>query len=80
MFKEKLMSCCQLLSSMHCTGRRTVLTQQFCWFVGVFFAGLARAQSIPRQTYSSEVVTLWYRPPDVLLGATAYSSDIDIWY
>ncbi|NXD36877.1 CDK15 kinase, partial [Copsychus sechellarum] len=40
---------------------------------------LARAQSIPRQTYSSEVVTLWYRPPDVLLGATAYSSDIDIW-
>uniref|UniRef100_A0A8C0VNK7 Cyclin dependent kinase 15 n=1 Tax=Cyanistes caeruleus TaxID=156563 RepID=A0A8C0VNK7_CYACU len=40
--------------------------------------GLARAQSIPRQTYSSEVVTLWYRPPDVLLGATAYSSDIDI--
>ncbi|XP_050832935.1 cyclin-dependent kinase 15 isoform X3 [Serinus canaria] len=41
--------------------------------------GLARAQSIPRQTYSSEVVTLWYRPPDVLLGATAYSSDIDIW-
>uniref|UniRef100_A0A8C5TPA5 Cyclin dependent kinase 15 n=1 Tax=Malurus cyaneus samueli TaxID=2593467 RepID=A0A8C5TPA5_9PASS len=42
--------------------------------------GLARAQSIPRQTYSSEVVTLWYRPPDVLLGATTYSSDIDIWY
>ncbi|NXS85897.1 CDK15 kinase, partial [Erpornis zantholeuca] len=41
--------------------------------------GLARAQSIPRQTYSSEVVTLWYRPPDVLLGATVYSSDIDIW-
>ncbi|KAJ7408081.1 hypothetical protein WISP_123276 [Willisornis vidua] len=41
--------------------------------------GLARAQSIPRQTYSSEVVALWYRPPDVLLGATDYSSDIDIW-
>ncbi|NXW75538.1 CDK15 kinase, partial [Hirundo rustica] len=40
--------------------------------------GLARAQSIPRQTYSSEVVTLWYHPPDVLLGATAYSSGIDI--
>uniref|UniRef100_A0A663DXI2 Cyclin dependent kinase 15 n=1 Tax=Aquila chrysaetos chrysaetos TaxID=223781 RepID=A0A663DXI2_AQUCH len=41
--------------------------------------GLARAKSIPRQTYSSEVVTLWYRPPDVLLGATHYSSDLDIW-
>ncbi|XP_052532312.1 cyclin-dependent kinase 15 isoform X1 [Tympanuchus pallidicinctus] len=43
------------------------------------FAGLARAKSIPSQTYSSEVVTLWYRPPDVLLGATDYSSDLDIW-
>ncbi|XP_009956508.1 PREDICTED: cyclin-dependent kinase 15 [Leptosomus discolor] len=41
--------------------------------------GLACAKSIPRQTYSSEVVTLWYRPPDVLLGATDYSSDLDIW-
>ncbi|KAG9473359.1 hypothetical protein GDO78_016502 [Eleutherodactylus coqui] len=41
--------------------------------------GLARAKSIPSQTYSSEVVTLWYRPPDVLLGATDYSTDLDIW-
>uniref|UniRef100_A0A672THV8 Cyclin dependent kinase 15 n=1 Tax=Strigops habroptila TaxID=2489341 RepID=A0A672THV8_STRHB len=42
--------------------------------------GLARAKSIPRQTYSCEVAALWYRPPDVLLGATDYSSDLDIWY
>ncbi|XP_038605422.1 cyclin-dependent kinase 15 [Tachyglossus aculeatus] len=41
--------------------------------------GLARAKSIPGQWYSSEVVTLWYRPPDALLGATEYSSDLDIW-
>ncbi|KAI6065003.1 cyclin-dependent kinase 15 [Aix galericulata] len=41
--------------------------------------GLARAKSIPSQTYSSEVVTLRYRPPEVLLGATDYSSDLDIW-
>uniref|UniRef100_A0A8C0H913 mitogen-activated protein kinase n=1 Tax=Chelonoidis abingdonii TaxID=106734 RepID=A0A8C0H913_CHEAB len=41
--------------------------------------GLARAKSIPSQTYSSEVVTSWYHPPDVLLGATDYSSDLDIW-
>ncbi|XP_042299998.1 cyclin-dependent kinase 15 isoform X2 [Sceloporus undulatus] len=40
---------------------------------------LARAKTLPRQTYSAEVVTLGYRPPDVLLGATDYSSDIDIW-
>ena len=30
--------------------------------------GLARAQSFPTKTYSSEVVTLWYRPPELLLG------------
>ncbi|XP_044287652.1 cyclin-dependent kinase 15 [Varanus komodoensis] len=41
--------------------------------------GLARAKSLARQAYSAEVVTLAYRPPDVLLGATDYSSDIDIW-
>ncbi|XP_043931044.1 cyclin-dependent kinase 15 [Protopterus annectens] len=41
--------------------------------------GLARAKSIPSQTYSSDVVTLWYRPPDVLLGATDYSTALDIW-
>jgi cyclin-dependent kinase 16 len=41
--------------------------------------GLARAQSVPTKTYSNEVVTLWYRPPDVLLGSKEYSSHIDMW-
>ncbi|EDO48117.1 predicted protein, partial [Nematostella vectensis] len=41
--------------------------------------GLARAKSVPTKTYSNEVVTLWYRPPDVLLGSTAYSTQIDMW-
>ncbi|XP_062972258.1 cyclin-dependent kinase 15 [Elgaria multicarinata webbii] len=41
--------------------------------------GLARAKSLPGQTYSAEVMTLGYRPPDVLLGATDYSFDVDIW-
>ncbi|KAL3073746.1 hypothetical protein niasHS_015488 [Heterodera schachtii] len=41
--------------------------------------GLARAQSVPTKTYSNEVVTLWYRPPDVLLGSTDYSTHIDLW-
>nr|CAD2163010.1 unnamed protein product [Meloidogyne enterolobii] len=41
--------------------------------------GLARAQSIPTKSYSSEVVTLWYRPPDVLLGSTEYTTHIDMW-
>lgn len=41
--------------------------------------GLARAKSIPSHTYSNEVVTLWYRPPDVLLGFRNYSTSLDIW-
>lgn len=41
--------------------------------------GLARIKSFPTKTYSHEVVTLWYRPPDVLLGSTEYSTPIDIW-
>ena len=42
--------------------------------------GLARAKSVPTKTYSNEVVTLWYRPPDVLLGSSEYSTQIDMWY
>lgn len=41
--------------------------------------GLARAKSVPTKTYSNEVVTLWYRPPDVLVGCTEYSTQIDMW-
>ncbi|XP_037830705.1 cyclin-dependent kinase 15 isoform X1 [Kryptolebias marmoratus] len=41
--------------------------------------GLARSNSIPSQTFSSEVVTLQYRPPDLLLGSTDYSTALDMW-
>ena len=41
--------------------------------------GLARAKSIPTKTFTDEVVTLWYRPPDVLLGNTDYGTSIDMW-
>lgn len=41
--------------------------------------GLARAKSVPSSTYSHEVVTLWYRPPDVLLGCNEYTTSLDIW-
>ncbi|KAH9365837.1 hypothetical protein HPB48_013373 [Haemaphysalis longicornis] len=41
--------------------------------------GLARAKSVPIKTFSNEVVTLWYRPPDVLLDSTDYSTSIDMW-
>jgi len=41
--------------------------------------GLARVFSIPLRPYSHEVVTLWYRAPEVLLGDQRYSTPIDIW-
>ncbi|PWY73895.1 negative regulator of the PHO system [Aspergillus sclerotioniger CBS 115572] len=41
--------------------------------------GLGRAFGIPISTFSIDVVTLWYRPPDVLLGSRTYSTSIDIW-
>ena len=41
--------------------------------------GLARAIGIPVTVYSAEVVTLWYRPPDVLLGAKIYDDRLDVW-
>eukprot|EP00834_Sanchytrium_tribonematis_P004572 NODE_233_length_12044_cov_0.738803.p4 type:complete len:329 gc:universal NODE_233_length_12044_cov_0.738803:5044-4058(-) len=41
--------------------------------------GLARAFGIPVRVYSNEVVTLWYRAPDVLLGNKNYTHSIDLW-
>jgi serine/threonine protein kinase len=41
--------------------------------------GLARSFGIPVRNKSHEVVTLWYRPPDVLMGSTTYNATIDIW-
>ncbi|KAL8447007.1 hypothetical protein Emed_004691 [Eimeria media] len=41
--------------------------------------GLARAFGIPVRSYTHEVVTLWYRAPDVLMGSNTYSTPVDIW-
>ncbi|TMW64990.1 hypothetical protein Poli38472_009157 [Pythium oligandrum] len=40
---------------------------------------LVRATGIPKRTYTMEVVTLWYRPPEILMGVRGYSSAVDIW-
>lgn len=41
--------------------------------------GLARAFGIPVRVYTHEVVTLWYRAPEVLLGSVRYSTPVDMW-
>ncbi|KAL6316905.1 hypothetical protein AAG906_023560 [Vitis piasezkii] len=41
--------------------------------------GLASFRSDPSQPLTSRVVTLWYRPPELLLGATKYGASVDLW-
>jgi len=41
--------------------------------------GLGRAFTVPVKSYTHEIVTLWYRAPEVLLGGTHYSTPVDMW-
>ena len=45
--------------------------------------GLARAISVQKQghpnRYTNRVVTLWYRPPELLLGERNYGPAVDMW-
>jgi len=41
--------------------------------------GLTRRFYQPLRTYTSEICTLWYRPPEVLLGQRVYTTAVDIW-
>ena len=36
--------------------------------------GLSRIFTMPIRPYTSDVVTLWYRAPELLLGSTEYST------
>ncbi|XP_035500534.1 cyclin-dependent kinase 11B isoform X2 [Scophthalmus maximus] len=41
--------------------------------------GLAREYGSPLKPYTPIVVTLWYRSPELLLGAKEYSTAVDMW-
>ncbi|KAA0199094.1 hypothetical protein HAZT_HAZT005854 [Hyalella azteca] len=41
--------------------------------------GLARAFSVPVRAYTHEVITLWYRAPEILLGTRTYCTAVDLW-
>jgi len=41
--------------------------------------GLARAFTLPIPQYTHEVVTVWYRPLEILLGSKLYSIPVDMW-
>ncbi|QPG73312.1 TFIIH complex serine/threonine-protein kinase subunit kin28 [Brettanomyces nanus] len=41
--------------------------------------GLARALGSPNERFTSNVVTRWYRAPELLFGSHHYSTAIDVW-
>jgi len=41
--------------------------------------GLARPYNKSSGSYTNLVITLWYRPPELLLGATQYGPEVDMW-
>jgi len=41
--------------------------------------GLARPFTEQQGQYTNRVITLWYRPPELLLGAVQYGPAIDMW-
>jgi cyclin-dependent kinase 2 len=79
----------QILSGIsHCHHRRIVhrdlkpqnlLVDQRKNLVKVADFGLARLVSIPNKLMSPEVVTLYYRAPEILLNAHYYGTPVDIW-
>ncbi|CAB4054144.1 CDK9 [Lepeophtheirus salmonis] len=58
-----------------------LITRQGCLKLADF--GLARAISINKNgqpnRYTNRVVTLWYRPPELLLGERNYGPPVDLW-
>lgn len=42
--------------------------------------GLGREYTVPiASTLSTQIVTLWYRPPELLMGTKRYGTKVDIW-
>jgi len=41
--------------------------------------GLARMFSLPMRCYTLDVITLWYRAPEILLGTHRYGPEVDMW-
>lgn len=42
-------------------------------------ANFCNSFSEKKQPLTSRVVTLWYRPPELLLGSTDYEASVDLW-
>ncbi|EAY22853.1 CMGC family protein kinase [Trichomonas vaginalis G3] len=73
------------LSYCHCQGiiHRDMKPQNLLLNRGGFIKlcdfGLARPISLPMRAYTKDVITLWYRAPEILLDAPAYDLSVDVW-
>jgi serine/threonine protein kinase len=56
-----------------------ILISDDCKTVKIADFGLARTYDLPLKTYTHEVVTIWYRAPEILLGQNQYGTAIDVW-
>lgn len=54
-----------------------LLTDEGCLKIADF--GLARTFSVPSKSMTPNLVTLWYRPPELLLGSTYQTTAVDMW-
>eukprot|EP01068_Selenidium_serpulae_P002768 Selendium_serpulae@DN2660_c0_g1_i1.p1 len=79
----------QLLSGLaYCHGRRilhrdlkpqNLLLDEAGSVLKIADFGLARTFTPPSKPKTQEVVTLWYRAPELLLGDKCYGASVDIW-
>jgi cyclin-dependent kinase 2 len=58
---------------------QNILVKEDKWILKLADFGLSRVYSIPIRPYTKEVLTLWYRAPELLLGTNEYSTPVDIW-
>jgi serine/threonine protein kinase len=45
----------------------------------IFIADLGLMTTTKREIFSNNVITRWYKPPEILLGSTQYSTEVDMW-
>ena len=58
---------------------QNILVDDNGWILKLADFGLSRVYSIPIRPYTKEVLTLWYRAPEMMLGINHYAIGLDIW-
>lgn len=70
---------CHMRGIMHrdLKPQNILISKDSCLKIADF--GLARAFVPPIRPFTHEVVTLWYRAPEILLGCKVYALPVDMW-